>query len=141
MVALSLLDKLKKTKDSLVKGLSLGDGIVEVDPVVVRTDVGHVYVAKSTVESMASNGRGKWGTSGLDLAPVRRGAGPGYAMLAVGTGAAPGERGERRRRAPEGELAPAPVAPVCGCLWWRWVSCGGWVAGFSVSQAYQRVEG
>jgi hypothetical protein len=44
-----------------------------------------------------------------------------------------GERGERRRRSPERELAPAPVAPVYGLArpFWRsrgassWVSAGG----------------
>ena len=55
MLSLGLLDKLKKTEDGLIKVLSFSDGIVEVDPVVVLTDVAHDYGAESTAESAAVN--------------------------------------------------------------------------------------
>ena len=55
MVSLCLLDKLKKTENSLIKVLSFSDGIVEVDPVVVLTDVAHDYGAESTAETTAVN--------------------------------------------------------------------------------------
>ena len=57
VVSLGLLDKLKKAENSQVKVLSLSDGIVEVDPVVVLTNVAHVCAAEITAESAAVNVR------------------------------------------------------------------------------------
>jgi hypothetical protein len=54
MLSLGLLDKLKKTEDGLIKVLSFSDGIVEMDPVVVLTNVAHGYGAESTAESAAA---------------------------------------------------------------------------------------
>ena len=55
VVSLGLLDKLKKTEDSLIKVLSFSDGILEADPVVVLTDVAHDYAAETTAESAVVN--------------------------------------------------------------------------------------
>jgi len=52
---LSLLEKFKETVNCLVEVLTLSDGVVEVDPVVVFANVAHDHRSEITVESTGVN--------------------------------------------------------------------------------------
>jgi hypothetical protein len=53
VILLGLLEKLKKVEDGLIEILSLSDRIVEVNPVVILTNVVHHDAAETTSESAA----------------------------------------------------------------------------------------